>query len=169
MPPTTVTTAQLQQAAIMRAQGISYQAIEETIGLPHSVAHRAFQKDEINQLIKQAQIDLISGSLRDAVANQAAKIQAAGKIVRTIADGKTLILPDGTTKLMELGARAEEKLLESVGIHPSHTQSISLTQIMIDARSELSPTVERLLVEHLGGDVIDVKSVDNPVDNTDNR
>ncbi len=149
------TTAQLQTAAVMRAQGASYMAVEEATGIPHSVAHRAFQKDELNQLVNQAQFNLIKNALGDAVNNQIAKIKAGAKIVNKISNSEDL--PQGAIKLMELAHDNENRLLSSVGIHQANTQSIVFQQMNIDARSELSPAIERMLVSHLGGDVIEAE------------
>jgi seryl-tRNA synthetase len=152
-----MTNDQLQTAATMRAAGKSYRDIESVIQVDHSVIHKQFQKDELNQLIKQAQNDLIKNSLATAIQNQSAKIAAGQNIIRQIATGEELTR--GAVKLAELAHDSEKQLLQSVGIHPSHTQSIQVNNILIDNRTELSPAVERLLATHLGkveAEVIDV-------------
>jgi len=144
-----MTPEQIQTAAVMRAQGKSYQEIEQQAGIPHSVAHRAFQKDELNQLIKQAQNDLIKNALGIAVQNQSDKIVAGRNIIKQIESKEELA--QGAVKLLELAHDAEGKLLQSVGIHPSHTQSIQINNILVDNRSELSPAVEAMLMAHISG------------------
>jgi hypothetical protein len=155
-----MTQDQLQTAAIMRAQDISYRDIEAAIGVDHSVIHKQFQKDELNQLIKQAQNDLIKNALQDAVKNQVKKIKLSTKITDQINNNQELA--QGSIKALELGHDCERQLLQSVGIHNAHTQSITLNNILVDNRSELSPAVEALLMSRLGepgkvgDDVIDI-------------
>lgn len=148
------TTEQLQKLIIMRANDQSLGTISEATGLPPSTAYRYIQKDEINQLIKKAQTDLIKDALEIAIENQTAKIKSGKRIAGQIDAGKEL--SPGSVKLLELAHDSEAKLLQSVGIHPSHTQSIQINNILVDNRSELSPAVEALLMSHLKGDVIDV-------------
>jgi hypothetical protein len=143
------TTDQLQQVAIMRAQGCSGIQIAEATGLPVRTTYNILQKDELNQLIKQAQNDLIKDALSIAIDNQVSKIKS-GKRITTAIDNQQE-LSAGSVKLLELAHDSEKQLLQSVGIHPSHTQSIQINNILVDARSELSPAVEALLVSHFTG------------------
>ena len=163
------TTQQLQTAAVMRAQGASYRDIGAAVNVDYSQIAKTLKKDELQQLIRQAQTDLITGSLTTAIQNQADKIKYSGLIAKKIAeriddkadkDNPATALPEGSIKLMELGHDAEKQLLQSVGVHNSHTQSITLNQIMIDARSEMSPAVEALLVRHFTEDVQEAEVVD---------
>ena len=161
-----MTPEQIATATAALACGKSQTETAILAGIPRSTLQYNIAKDEIAALIKDCQAKLIKSSLAKAIENQASKIELSGTLVNQAQQGQDL--PEGYKTYAELGTRAEEKLLESVGIHPSHTQSISLTQIMIDARSELSPTVERLLSAHLQGGVveenqavIDVEPVDN--------
>lgn len=146
-----MTQDQLQTAIVMRAQGEGYNKISDTIGLNKGTIHHKLQKDEINQLIKKAQTDLIKNSLTTAINNQTEKIKASAEIVKKVTQGEKLT--DGSVKLMELGHDAEKQLLQSVGIHTSHTQSIQVNNILVDNRSELSPAIERMIMAHLGGKV----------------
>ena len=152
------TTAQLQTAATMYAQGKSIRTVAAEIGVSIGTAHNLKHREEIQTLIRNVQFDLIRANLAQAAQNQTDKIQAGKIITQKVVNGEEL--SGGSVKMMELAHHAEVKVLESTGIYPSHAQSISLTQIMIDARSELSPTVERLLVGHLQGGVIDVDGPD---------
>ena len=153
-----MTPEQIATATAALACGKSQTETAIITGIPRSTLQYNIKKDEIAALIKDCQARLIKSSLTKAIENQASKIELSAELVNKARHGEEM--PDWSKTYAELGTRAEEKLLESVGIHPSHTQSISLTQIMIDARSELSPTVERLLVEHLQGGVIDVGDPD---------
>lgn len=146
---------QIETAVAMRAQDKSYGEIAATIGLNKGTVYAKLQKDELNQLIKQAQNDLIKNSLQDAIENQTDKIKAGKKILQKIENNEKLA--QGAVKVLELAHDAEGKLLQSVGIHPSHTQSIQINNILVDARSELSPAVEALLMQHISSNVIDVE------------
>jgi len=143
---------QAQTAATMKAQGASYQAIANALEIPKSTAYRYLQKDQINQLIKQAQTNLIQSALETAVNNQVSKIKAGSKITQAIENKEEITA--GSVKLMELAHDSEKQLLQSVGIHNAHTQSIQLTNILIDNRSSLSPAIESLLTRHLLGENI---------------
>lgn len=141
----------------------SYPQIAEATGIPMSTAYHNLKKDEINQLIKDCQLKLIASGLKKSVDHQIAKIESSARITAQIDAGADK-LPAGAVKLMELGHDAEKQILQSVGIHNAHTQSITLNQIMIDARSELSPAIERMLAGHLGGEAIDMVDTSDPVD-----
>jgi hypothetical protein len=166
-----MTPDQLATVASQAIHGIPGSTIAHAMGVHPSTVSRNLRRDDIQQLIRDAQITLIQGSLSQAVRNQHTKIQASAIIAQKITDGKEL--SDGSLKLLELGHSAECKVLESVGIYPSHSQSITLNQILIDNRSDLSPAVEAMLARHLGAEsnsggdseqsdqIIDVSPVDN--------
>lgn len=142
----------------MAAQDRPQTEIAAAVGMHQSTISRTLQKDELNHLIRKAQTDLIKESLSIAIQNQADKIKASGEITHKIRSGEELTT--GAVKLLELGHDAEKQVLQSVGIHNAHTQSITLNSIMIDARTELSPTIERMLTAHLSGDIIEAEVVD---------
>ena len=150
-----MTPEQIATAIAALITGSTQVAAAAAAGVPEStLRYNLTNKAEITNLIKTNQTHLIQSSLTKAIQNQIDKITISSDLAAKFRDNKDL--PAGYKTYAELGTRAEEKLLESVGIHPSHTQSISLTQIMIDARSELSPAVERLLGQHLQGEVTDL-------------
>lgn len=151
---------QAKTAVAMKATGASYQAIANALDIPKQTIYHRLQKDELQQLIKQAQSYLIKNSLQTAIENQANKIKAGAKIAQAIQDKEEI--SNGSVKLMELAHDSEKQLLQSVGIHPSHTQSIQINNILVDNRQELSPAIESLLSKHLQveGNVIDVESGD---------
>ncbi len=155
-----MTPEQIQTAAVMRVQGASYNQIGQALNLDGSGIFRTLKKDQLQHIIKQAQTDLIESSLSIAVQNQANKIKAGAKIAQAIQDKEEI--SNGSVKLMELAHDSEKQLLQSVGIHPSHTQSIQINNILVDNRQELSPAIESLLSKHLQveGNVIDVESGD---------
>lgn len=151
------TTEQLQTAATMTVQGASLRDIGAATGVSFQSVSQWKQKDEFNQLIKEAQAKLIRNSLNDAVESQSLKIKAGKDIAQRIADCKEIA--NGAVKLMELGHDSEKQLLQSIGIHNAHTQSIQVNNILVDNRQELSPAVARLISQHFAkveGDTIDI-------------
>ena len=145
---------------MMKAQGESLRTIGAVIGVSHEATRQLLRKDELQQQIKQAQTYLINECLMTAVQSQANKIKASQTITNKILNEEKLT--DGAVKLLELGHDAEKQMLQSTGIHPSHTQSIQINNILVDNRQELSPAIESLLSKHLQveGNVIDVESGD---------
>lgn len=145
-----MTPEQIQTAVTMRATGASYKSISQaTGGLNTGTIYHKLHKDEINQLIKKEQARLIRDGLSIAIDNQINKIRLSQKITAQIDNGEDL--KSGAVKALELGHDCEKQILQSVGIHNAHTQSITLNQILVDNRSELSPAVEKMLISHLGG------------------
>ncbi|MFA5340594.1 MAG: hypothetical protein WC332_02340 [Clostridia bacterium] len=142
-----MTPEQIQTAVTMRATQESYRDIAASIGVSAMTAHRNLQKDEINQLIKNAQTKLIQNGLDTAIDNQIKKIKLSQKITDQIDNGEEL--KSGAVKALELGHDAEKQILQSVGIHNAHTQSITLNQILVDNRTELSPAIESMLMSHM--------------------
>jgi hypothetical protein len=157
-----MTPEQITKAVTMRATGASYREIGAAIEVNHVTAYQNLKKDEINQLIKNAQNDLLKNSLQTAIDSQSDKILYGADIARKIANKETLT--DGAVKLLELGHDCEKQILQSVGIHNAHTQSITLNQILVDNRTELSPAVESMLVSHFknisGANVVDAEIIE---------
>ena len=168
-----MTPEQIQTAATMKAQGESLRTIGAVIGVSHEATRQLLRKDELQQQIKQAQTYLINECLMTAVQSQATKIKASQTITNKILNEEKLT--DGAVKLLELGHDAEKQMLQATGIHPSHTQSIQINNILVDNRQELSPAIESLLAKHLQVDsiakqgielddqVIDITTNDNKV------
>jgi len=128
--------------------GSSVLAAANQLGIPKSSAYDLVNRDDIQAKIKAAQTKLINDSLQKAIENQSSKIEISQILLNKFSEGQEL--PDNSKTILELGDRAEGKLLESVGIHPSHTQSITLTNIMVDNSVNLSPSIEAMLTERLG-------------------
>ena len=153
------TTEQLTAAANEYALTGNQSAAARAAGLPRTTTMYHLQREEIQTLIRDCQLKLVQKGLAKSVENQLSKIDASQEITTKIRQGQEL--SDGSIKLLELGHDSEKQLLQSVGVHNSHTQSITLNQIMIDARSEMSPAVEALLVRHFTEDVQEAEVVDN--------
>ena len=142
-----MTPEEIKQAAYMRASGSSLREIAANYGVSKQAIDYHFQKDHTKRIIKEAQKYFIDTSLIDAVENQARKIKTSKKIMDSIENNEKI--PAGAVKLLELGHDSEKQLLQSVGIHNAHTQSIQVNNILIDNRQELSPAIESMLTRHL--------------------
>lgn len=154
-----MTPEQIATATSMIVAGATQREAAAAIGLhPTNLCRNLANKDELRAMIREAQVKLIAGSLDKAVQNQQDKIEISGQMLKRVAKGDDL--PKGAKTLLELGDRAEDRLLQSVGIAPAHTQSIQFQQLVIAGGSELSPTVERLLASHIAGDVIEAQVED---------
>ena len=114
---------------------------------------------EASQKQTQADLKAVGDQIKTYAERTEKEIKASGEITHKIRSGEELTT--GAVKLLELGHDAEKQVLQSVGIHNAHTQSITLNSIMIDARTELSPTIERMLTAHLSGDIVEAEVVDN--------
>lgn len=147
-----MTPEQIQTAVTMRAQGATLKDIGSVVNYDPSNLNKELKKDEIKSELEKAQKRYILNNLTKAVNNHTSKIDASSEIIQKIRNSEKLT--DGAVKLMELAHDCENKLLQAVGIHQAHTQSIVLNNILIDNRSELSPTVEAMLTRHLQGDSI---------------
>lgn len=161
------TTEQLQTAGSMYATGASERQVAAAIGCSPANAHYLKDRDDLQQIIKAAQINLIKNSVEKAVTNQIDKINIGDTITKKIVAGEKL--NSGAVKLLELAQQCENRVLESVGIHNAHTQSIQVNNILVDNRSELSPAVERLLMQHMTGAIDAEYSVQDAVNSVPNE
>ena len=137
---------QLKQAAVMRAEGASYRAIGQAIGVPFRTVHGNLQKDEANQLIKDAQTNIIQRSLSTAVKNQALKIALGHKILKQIGKGEQT--SEHTKTLLDIADKAEARVLDATGITGAHT-SVQISNVLNLGSLELSPAIEHMLIRHL--------------------
>ncbi len=158
-----MTPEQIATATKALIEGKTQEEAAALANVPRTTMLGHVQKDEIQQLIKSNQMRFIQDALSKAVTNQIDKINISKSLIDKIQQDKDL--PKAYKTYAELGHDAEKQLLQSVGIHSAHTQSVVLNNIMIDARSEMSPAVEALLLKHLSigsdnADVIEVSSIE---------
>lgn len=148
---------QLKTACTMRAEGSSYREIGKATGVPFRTIHGNLQKDEANQLIKQAQTNIIQRSLSTAVKNQALKIALGHKVLRQIGKGEQT--SEHAKTILDISDKAEARVLDATGITGAHT-SVQISNILIDNRSTLSPTIEAMLVKHLKADTSEQQGIE---------
>ena len=142
------TADQIKQTVKLLTLDETQRAVAAQVGISPATVNRIANRDDIQAKIKAAQMRLVDNGLQTAVKNQQLKIGLSTKILKQVNDGKETHKLAKT--ILELGDKAETKLLESVGIHPGHTQSITLNNILVDNRVQLSPVIQGLLADRLG-------------------
>ena len=123
----------------MSVDGHGLKDIAESTGLHPATVYRKRTKSGIKDLIEAAQQQIIQDNI--------AKIaQTVTRLVHSYDANKCM--DDGSKAEKQHGFRVIEKLAESVGIFPAHTQSVMVQNIYNDHRTELSPVVIDLLKSH---------------------
>ena len=155
-------TPQDIQLAEQRAEGLPLHEIARQNGFHESTASRKLQKPEIKALVERIQAELIKTSIPQAAEN----IRHA---VEQYKPQAALPTNQRDSQLREHGFKASQRLLESVGILPSHTPSVLIQQIFNQndpqIGQELGQLKEFLLSrygpdDHNGDLVIDVQPQD---------
>lgn len=154
-----MTPENIAKTAALTAAGMPHRQVAAQIGASPSAVMRA----------KQSAKDIIE-AIRDDLIHHTAK-QSADNIKHAIKAYKDKA---SDSQLREHGYKASTRMLETIGIYPSHTPSILIQQI-INESTNIAATPESLtlLARALGlrqpeqdNQVIDCDSVDNPVDNS---
>ena len=130
-----------QDAAIvsMSLDGHGLKDIAQATGLHPATVYRKRAQSGLKDLIESAQQQII----QDNIAKVA---QTVTRLVHSYDDNRCM--DDGSKAEKQHAWRAIEKLAESIGIFPAHTQSIMIQNIYNDNRAELSPIVVDLLRSH---------------------
>jgi len=142
--------------------------IAQTVGICQQRVSQIANKENIREIVEKAQQQLINQSLNTAIANQSRKIELANIILsgkkkkRDPKDTHNIGLPVHqipTVKdsdILELAEKAEQRIMQSVGIAPSHAQSLVFTQIFNQTNQVLSPEVLKLM-DKAGSSIIDIE------------
>ena len=155
-----MTPENIAKTAALTAAGQPLRAIAEKLGTSVTSVHRA----------KQSAKDIIE-AIRDDLINHTAR-QSADNIKHAITAYRN---KDSDSQLREHGYKASTRMLETIGIYPSHTPSVLIQQIINDT-TNVAATPESLSllaramglkqVESVADQVTDCQTVDNPVDNS---
>ncbi len=132
----------VQALARMRAAGQGVRTIADQLGCSHPTVVRSLQRQDVKQLIA----DIHAEMMIDAPQN------AARNLRKLIADYPTL--SEGQTK--EHAFKASVKMLESIGVLPSHAPSQVTVNILNAENVNVSPVVVNVLRQigaSLSGDV----------------
>ena len=155
-----MTPEMIAQAAAQTAAGLPRRQVAANLGTSTSSVQRATKSAK----------DIIE-AIRDDLINHTAR-QSADNIKHAITAYRN---KDSDSQLREHGYKASTRMLETIGIYPSHTPSVLIQQIINDT-TNVAATPESLSllaramglrqVESTADQVIDCQTVDNPVDNS---
>jgi hypothetical protein len=166
-------TAQDMVIAEQRAAGRPMQDIAQSIGCHHSTVSRRLSKSDLKTMVEDIQERTISQALPQAADNitHVIEVYRTPKHVKDDAgnyvvdeDGERVINPEYPDSLMrEHGYRASVMVLQSVGILPSHTQSVVYQQINAAGDVHVSAEVDQLhsFLSSQMSNIIDVEPDDD--------
>ena len=162
--------------------------IAAMVGVSNATVSRLKNKPDIKALVRQAQEDLINLSLKTTIDNQARKIEL-GKLILSgqatapistdqpqsdttpantsdKASARSVIPTVDDKDLLALADRAENRLMQSIGLAPSHTLGQTFIAISNSFNQSTDPAVLALLQAAMpgAGDVEDVIDVDLELD-----
>ena len=158
--------------------------IAAMVGVSNATVSRLKNKPDIKALVRKAQETLINDSLDTAISNQTRKMEI-GKLILSGQAGPPVstdqpqsdkptdkassrsVLPTVDDKdLLALADRAENRLMQSIGLAPSHTLGQTFIAISNSFNQSTDPAVLALLQAAMpgAGDVEDVIDVDLELD-----
>jgi hypothetical protein len=121
----------------MRAAGATLQNIADTTNTSPQTAMRLLEKEGIQKQVE---------AVRDRLLNQFLPI-ATDNISHCLTNFKTT----DNKQLQYFGYKASEKVLESVGLFPSHAPSVLIQQVFNQQSIHVHPVIQGLLDNHIGG------------------
>ena len=148
-----------------RMAGKTYSDISQSTGVPKTTISRVLNSAEIKARIEAAQQELIDGSLATVISNQLRKIELSRQILT--GDNQDNTIPTVKDKdILELADKAETRIMQSVGIAPSHTTATVFQQIFNSNMAVISPQVLDMLRQRDTGPVLDIEpdlpDIDSP-------
>jgi len=147
LPEADVTPEQIATTAALTAAGKPIREITGLVGSSKSAVHRAQQS--AREIIEQIRDDLIHTTAKTAADN----IRHAIKAYKDKASD---------TQLREHGYKASTKMLETIGLLPSHTPSVLIQQVIQGDQIQITPELAQSIRDGWSAQAIDV---DSPVDN----
>ena len=158
--------------------------IAAMVGVSNATVSRLKNKPDIKALVRKAQETLINDSLDTAISNQTRKMEIGKLILSGQATAPTStdqpqsdkpadkasarsVIPTVDDKdLLALADRAENRLMQSIGLAPSHTLGQTFIAISNSFNQSTDPAVLALLQAAMpgAGDVEDVIDVDLELD-----
>jgi predicted transcriptional regulator len=121
-----------QDIVLLASTGCSQEEIAATMGVSQSTVSRRLQSEELKALIEKVQFELMEETATVAKDN----------LVHAIKSYKT---SKEDPQLREHGFKATQRVLESMGILPTHTQSVFIQQIFNDNRTQIAPVIRQVL------------------------
>lgn len=148
LPEAGVTPEQIATTAALTAAGQSRRDVAGRLGVGKSSVQRATQS--AREIIEAIRDDLIHTTAKTAADN----IRHAIKAYKDKASD---------SQLRDHGYKASQKLLETIGILPSHTPSVLIQQVIQGDQIQITPELAQSIRD---GWAAQARDVDNPVDNT---
>ena len=142
-----MTPEQIATTAALTAAGKPIREITGLVGSSKSAVHRAQQS--AREIIEAIRDDLIHSTAATAADN----IKHAVKAYKD---------KDSDSQLRDHGYKASQKLLETIGILPSHTPSVLIQQVIQGDQIQITPELAQSIRDGWSAQAIDV---DSPVDN----
>ena len=143
-----MTPEQTATVAALTAAGLPRRIVAAHLGTSTSSVQRATKS--AREIIAQIRDDLIHSTAAQAADN----IKHAVKAYKD---------KDSDTQLREHGYKASTKMLETIGILPSHTPSVLIQQVIQGDAITITPELASSIRDGWSAQAIDV---DSPVDNT---
>lgn len=134
-----------------RANGLSLSEIERTTGVNDATAGRHLQKPDV-----KAQIERIQAKVMEEAAES-----SADNIIHAITSYKAKDIKNDP-QLREHGYKASNRMLEVMGIFPSHTPSTFIQQIIAGGDVVITQELSQLgaFLRHQWAEVAEVEDVD---------
>lgn len=148
-----------------RLEGGTVRAIAADMGIDKGTVSKVLRSDDIRAMIESAQSKLINDSLSTVVSNQLRKIELSRQILT--GDNQDNAIPTVKDKdILELADKAETRIMQSVGIAPSHTTATVFQQIFNSNMAVISPQVLDMLKDRDTRPVLDIEpdlpDIDSP-------
>lgn len=151
-----------------------YQAdIADELGISQPAVSKIANKADVKALVDKAQLKFVQAGTQIAIDSQLDKIKAGKAILanETNPDTKPFINDKGKVvyqpyingvdngAILQLADKVEQRLLQSVGILPTHMQSNVYLTLIAAGDIHLSNDVINILQKHLTQDIIDAEVV----------
>lgn len=152
-----------------------YQAdIADELGISQPAVSKIANKADVKALVDKAQLQFVQKGTQIAIDSQLDKIKAGKAILANKANPKQKTLKDSEERILnqsyingvdngailQLADKVEQRLLQSVGILPTHMQSNVYLTLIAAGDIHLSNDVIQILQKHLTQDIIDAEVVD---------
>jgi len=153
-----------QKIVPLLAQGMTQGRIAEEAGISRQRVNQIANQDNIREIVRAAQTQLINDNLNNVLYNQRRKIELAREIidgngtqlitgVNQKGQEKTVIadrVPGVDNKtILELADKAENRIGQGIGIFPTHTQSVQYIQLTAGRDMVLSDDVLDIIGRHV--------------------
>ena len=151
--------------AIRASLGKNGAQISKETGISHPTVCRRLKQENIDALVKDIQSRIISDAANDCASNQIRKVQLSKAILN---NDPSITLPNiDHDKLLDLGDKVETRILQSIGIYQSHTQSYVFNALINQSNTLIGADILGILqsmnIKRIGHDpeVVDAQVLDD--------